>query len=199
MHQLQLTLNMKSGLSADAATNTWYVDADDDTNLGLFRDSVLSIYDAISASLSFNIDRLKIDSKFYRLSDPTPRLPILETTETLPSVGTTAAPTEQALVLSYQAAPVSGLPQARRRGRVYFGPWAVGALDANGRVSNTLISSLVNAAAQHKTNSDNAVGWTWAQYSPTNGTGADVASGWVDNAWDTQRRRGLLATARTTF
>lgn len=49
--------------------------------------------------------------------------------------------------------------------------------------------------------------WTWCIYSPTTETQtASLASsfipivgGWVDNAWDTQRRRGLEPTTRTTW
>jgi len=57
--------------------------------------------------------------------------------------------------------------------------------------------------------------WKWAVFSPTIAGGwflpdtegppnlpaaySPVQSGWVDNAWDTQRRRGLEATARTVF
>jgi hypothetical protein len=41
--------------------------------------------------------------------------------------------------------------------------------------------------------------WDWVVYSPTDDAYHEVANGWVDNAWDTQRRRGYKPTSRTTF
>jgi hypothetical protein len=44
-----------------------------------------------------------------------------------------------------------------------------------------------------------ATAWKWAVYSTVNATGVEVTNGWVENAWDTQRRRGRIATVRTVF
>jgi hypothetical protein len=41
--------------------------------------------------------------------------------------------------------------------------------------------------------------WKWAVYSTVNMTGVNVAAGWVENAFDTQRRRGRIATIRSVF
>jgi len=46
---------------------------------------------------------------------------------------------------------------------------------------------------------ETAGGWDWVVYSPTNGNTVNVDNGWVDNAFDTQRRRGLAVTARTNW
>jgi hypothetical protein len=40
---------------------------------------------------------------------------------------------------------------------------------------------------------------TLAVWSPSNGDAVPVTDGWVDNAWDTQRRRGIDRTARSTW
>jgi hypothetical protein len=40
---------------------------------------------------------------------------------------------------------------------------------------------------------------TWSVWSEANQTASPVRDGWVDDAWDTQRRRGLDSSARTTF
>jgi hypothetical protein len=39
--------------------------------------------------------------------------------------------------------------------------------------------------------------WSLAVYSVADAVAREVTNGWVDNAWDTQRRRGIDATART--
>lgn len=101
------------------------------------------------------------------------------------------------MVLSFQADKVSGLPQARRRGRVYFGPLG-GAAEASGRPGTTLLSAVVAFGAALLSES-NLADWTWVVYSTVNNGGAPVTNGWVDNSFDTQRRRGLEWTARTTF
>lgn len=38
----------------------------------------------------------------------------------------------------------------------------------------------------------------WEVWSPTSNSGKKVTNAWVDNEWDTQRRRGLKATTRTS-
>jgi hypothetical protein len=39
----------------------------------------------------------------------------------------------------------------------------------------------------------------WAIYSPTANLHKTITDIWVDDAWDTQRRRGLAPTTRDTF
>jgi len=39
----------------------------------------------------------------------------------------------------------------------------------------------------------------WIVYSTVDQAGHEVIGGWVDNAWDIQRRRGELSTSRLTF
>jgi hypothetical protein len=41
--------------------------------------------------------------------------------------------------------------------------------------------------------------WTWCLYSRKLDLMPEIVGGWVDNAWDIQRRRGYAATSRTTF
>jgi hypothetical protein len=37
----------------------------------------------------------------------------------------------------------------------------------------------------------------WSVYSPTTGQNNAITNLWVDNEWDTQRRRGLRPTSRS--
>lgn len=196
LYRCQIVFNMLDGIPANASTNTLHFDADDETQLPLIVDALQAMYLPIDGLLSSLIDEDKIRAEFYRLSDPTPRQVVYGENLTGLTVSTTAGPTEVAFVVSYQAARVSGLPQARRRGRFYIGP-----LEAQdtARPDNAQVTAVRQAAAGLLAASRAATGWTWAQYSPTNGTGADVDNGWVDDEWDTQRRRGRSATYRSTF
>jgi hypothetical protein len=94
---------------------------------------------------------------------------------------------------------VSGQPQARKRGRIYLGPFDTTQLNADGRILPACQTTIRNAAQALLTASDVALDWSWAVYSPTNASGVIVDNGWVDNEWDTQRRRGRAATTRSTF
>lgn len=94
-------------------------------------------------------------------------------------------------------------PRARRRGRTYLGPWSVDALGTGANNVPTINSFL------HETVQDRAavfLGPIWdgsgvvpVIYSRVNQSYLEIAEGWVDNAWDTQRRRGIDSTARLTF
>lgn len=134
------------------------------------------------------------------------------------SDGTSPMPEEVATVISFNAdltnAPVSQVnptpppafirPQSRRRGRMYVGPLQISAGTDVGlvlRPSTNWIGDLgkafkelaetVNAVAP----GDNYLGiWSRADAEVH-----EIIAGYVDNAWDTQRRRGLAPTSRTPF
>lgn len=196
LYRLQLIFNMEDGLPDNAATNTLYFDADAEVDLPLIETEVTAFYGLFDGILSSLIDTDNIVMQWYRLSDPTPRQVIRTANLTGLVNATTAGPTEVALVLSYQGAKISGLPQNRRRGRIFIGP--LEAAD-EARPTDAQIAT-ISAAGQNLLNaSDAATTWTWAQWSETNGVGIDVANGWCDNEWDTQRRRGREATKRDTF
>ena len=111
----------------------------------------------------------------------------------------TPLPAEVALCLSFQSEHEDGVPQARRRNRKYLGPFGSNANSTEGRPSSAVINSIVAAARDLKQASAASLYWKWVVYSPTSDTYEEVDDGWVDNAWDTQRRRGRASTARTTW
>lgn len=199
LYKAVVTIQAVTQNPEDVTTNSWHFDADSDADLLGVQTALADFYDAIRAQISNLMSPDLITTEFYRLSDPPPRRPVVTYTWSVTAWGTSTLPPECAIVLSYQAAPVSGLPQARRRNRVYLGPLSEGVLDASGTIVASIVTSIKNAASTLLDTSDAASTWTWAVWSPTNGTGADVASGWVDNAFDTQRRRGRDATFRSTF
>lgn len=197
--RIQVVLNMLDGLAENAATNTWYCLADLPGNVDTFLTDLQSFYQECDLLLSNLIDPANILMKVYDLADPEPRTPIQERLMTGITVAASAAPTEVAMVMSYQAVRSAGLPQSRRRGRIFLGPLGDNVFDATGRVPPGTQAILVTAGADLLANSIASTDYDWAQYSPTDDLMHIVADGWVDNEWDTQRRRGRKATLRSTF
>lgn len=90
-------------------------------------------------------------------------------------------------------------PAARRRGRLFIGPLVSGTSDATGdiHVAATYRADLAAAAANVMAQNDTLS--AWVVWSKMDGAVYPVAGGFVDNAFDTQRRRGPDATTRTNF
>lgn len=136
--------------------------------------------------------------KFYELPGLEPNYPYHETEFSFGTPGSgTPLPAEVALCLSFQAQRTPGLPQARRRGRIYLGPMQDTAND-DGRPSTSIITSILDAA-ETLAASIAAVSsaQAWAVWSPTAGEAVEITELWVDDAFDTQRSRGLARTTRT--
>lgn len=144
--------------------------------------------------------------KYYNLDDPTPRAPIDERTFTITPDAEANLPTEVATVLSFSGTPLSGTPMARRRGRNFIGPLSddVVTLDGARVVATEVFCEDLGFAAIDLVNDSQADGVDWVVYSPTTRGASpdsidgavDVRLGWVDNAFDTMRSRGTIATQR---
>lgn len=139
--------------------------------------------------------------------------------------GSVDLPNEVALCLSFRGAITSGVNRKRNRGRIYFGPLTGGNVTGGvGDVysTSTLARAIANAASTHldpipmSLSGGSAV---WSVFSRSNALGlavgapqpaqeptytaaqlaagfTPVASFYVDDAWDTQRRRGKQAVNR---
>jgi len=198
---VQVNLTHDTGLPENVIVNTWScqtVATDDLTALQAFFDALEDFYLAFDTHLSASLTG-GVVIKAYDRSDPEPRVPVLTDTWSL-GVGTDHMPSEVALVVSFQGVSVSGLPQARRRGRVFLGPFATSILDAStGRPDSTALSLLDTAASNLLTASGLASGWNWTVWSTVNGSNTEVDNGWIDNSFDTIRSRGIAASSRTLF
>lgn len=199
LYRTQVALQMDSGVPEDRAVNTWWCIADDLTALGLFVTQLGTFYQAIDNYLSSAVNTTGHVIKSYDMADPEPRAPVLVVTGTTLTTGTTAMPAEVATCMSFQAVQQSGQSQARRRGRVYIGPLAQNTLHSSGTPEGAWTSALVAAGQALLDASDAAATWSWAVYSRVDQTAISVSNGWVDNAFDTQRRRGPVASARAIF
>lgn len=139
------------------------------------------------------------DLRMYDLADPEPRAPFLETDWSFAStLSGTPLPSECAIVASYQGERVSGLPQRRRRGRMYLGPLDGNVLTSDGRITSIAYNS-VNGAMEDFVNALEVDDITFGIWSTVDEQLVTVRSGWTDNAYDIQRRRGVLPTVRVTW
>lgn len=125
--------------------------------------------------------------------------------------GNPALPSEVAAVLSFHSdldgiperdpGPPQTRPAARRRGRVYIGPLDRQAADsAANTIPVTLRSGLVDTLNAAATLLAGAASASWSVWSRAGAAFyGPMVGGWVDDAFDTQRRRGEAATIRTTW
>lgn len=207
----QTILPYWTGLPEDVSTNVSYWQYDGSVagaaTLTEIHDRLSAAYQFIGSVLSPVIFPRLARIKMYDMGHPTPRQPLLFTpsTFTLPSTSaSTTVPQEACVVMSYHGAQVSGSSPARQRGRMYLGPLTSGAIDPGSSTkfptihANTM-TAVVNFASALRTPINGAASVVWSQYSPTDGDHATVVGMWVDNEPDTQRRRGVRATARTVL
>lgn len=138
--------------------------------------------------------------KYYDMPGVKPNYPIAEHTFNLTiNPANAPLPTEIAVCLSFQGAKTPGFPQARRRGRIYLGPLAA-SVNVDGRPNETFITHVCTAALAFKSGIEGLSGnEEWCVWSGTNETGVDITNGWVDNAFDVQRRRGLAPSIRQVW
>lgn len=203
----QMGLSHDSGLPRDVAINTFHFLADAlvPTPIPDLSDAVTDFYQAIISSntltafLSENLSGA-FTQKWYVMSAPPPRVPALIVPGVLTGLGSTAMVEEAACCLSYQGEPTSGEIAARRRGRIFFGPLSNEAVAStvDPRPKSTLVTRLCEGA-QALVTASAAADAPWVVYSRVNDDTTVISEGWVDNAFDTQRRRGPRATLRTVW
>lgn len=225
--RVQHIFNPKSGLAEDAVINTFYfqtaVDPTDTSDPSAqqiidLRLAVYNFYETPPVASYPIINFLHLDGfaqprhsfKFYNMDDPMPRAPFHTNTPAgQPSNPTTTGfPSEVAFCLSFRGPLESGGQPGRRRGRLYLGPIrnSVGTKEVSSgqqRPDQDMMNVSVNAAKALQ-EAAMATGAHWVVYSPTSrgaGTAAQASTvithAWADNAFDTQRRRGLAPSART--
>jgi hypothetical protein len=115
-------------------------------------------------------------------------------------------PSEVAVVLSFNASYAGDAeflgatrPRARDRGRVYIGPLNVNSDEADPETRARPFIGLRNTLAGRAEVLMNASGHAWSVWSRVNAAVEPVVGGWVDNAFDIQRRRGPEPTSRILF
>jgi hypothetical protein len=203
----------RSGLPGDQFVNTFYFIADSDKAVGPANISaaLIDFYEATTGQ-TFPINYYLSDFltqemmvKVYKMSDPhspgppkVQREPIVFLHTYGGSHGHGSMPEEVAVCLSFSGATPH---TARRRGRVYLGPLSTTVLGTDTSSEKSVVlgamQSNIAIAAKRLANHTNA-GWLVRSSVGTDSYAA-VETGWVDNAFDTQRRRGPDATSRFTW
>jgi hypothetical protein len=136
--------------------------------------------------------------KMYNLNDVKPRAPIYSGLMTMNVVGAAGLPSEVALCLSLKANPISGVSAGRLRGRIFIGPLTQSATTipiSNGeyRPGTQVVNAVLDAGERLM----NGVGPTWEVWSTVDLVSRPIRQIYVDDAWDTQRRRGIPPFVRT--
>jgi len=134
----------------------------------------------------------QITVKAYDVSLPKPNYPLYERTDNVGAAAPATGIREPAMCLSFYA----GTNTKRRRGRLYL---PVNILQASNsyavRPGTTMIDKV--AALVPILTALGGVDIDWSVWSRVDGSARAVTNWWVDNEWDTQRRRGLRGTTRT--
>lgn len=224
-YRVRVTIPHSSGLPEDEVVNTWsYMiggSGDRDTLAADFQAQLDAFYTAwVPGYGHTDYGWGSMVAEHFDMLEERPRRPFQTLTF---ATGTAPAsnsnwPAEVSITLSFQKTAVSGERQARMRGRVYLGPLSQGAAD-----EPLIPTAIADAIAGHaNTQFFGGTGLTHlAVYSPSThygkAIGEKIVEGdeeipdalpasfhivdrlWVDNAWDTQRRRGLKPTYRKTY
>lgn len=216
----QVTIPLDAGLPEDYVTNTWYFDGDDiggTPNPGDYHDTVMDLLTAFYQAIDGVIFPTQVNTpatvKIYDMRDPEERVPEFTGTIALVPNAADMLPSEVAIVNSFRAEYESGVNPQRRRGRIYLGPICTAAGEVAFGHSRPSGAARATIAAASETLQEGKLlddafvhRVRWAVYSPTTDLTSsiddafnDVIAGWVDDAWDTQRRRGAAATGRNTW
>jgi hypothetical protein len=199
----QTSIGTVSNLTADYANNNTYWVVSSSADLPALGVAIKTAYDQWRPLMADTVRQNNHVTKFYDREDPMPRAPVLSYTWNLAVAPTSAPlPPEVSLCCSFQGEPLSGTPQSRRRGRNYLPFVDISGIDTAGRPSATAIAAAVAWGQSLLDYSDATANVTWvvaSSYGVPGEFDTVVTNGWVDNEFDTQRRRGRDATARTTF
>lgn len=214
----QVTLPNVSGVSEDVAVNTFHFSTPGAgvsvADVAIIAGKLEGFYNLVHPpgssplgdELSPHINRAGCRIKVYDMGQPKPRIPVYDGGFVLTPTGASSGfPNEVALVTSFRADYAPGVPRGRLRGRVYLGPLAMGnQVSSSGdvRPGQATINKVHGASKWLADNNADAI--FWSVYSPRlAGLGQislrAVVAGWVDNAYDTQRRRGKDASTRVNW
>lgn len=223
---MQVIIPGDSALPEDNAVNNWHFGTSDLATAtqneilaalnDFYNTPVAPAVDSVGKFLSRFTNGAAATLRAYNMDDAKPRVPLY--TIGFPIVVDTndGLPREVAVVTSFEGLKQSGIPQARRRGRIYLGPVSTRAISAGAndmRVSLLMRDACNNAAFRMWQASNAAPLWSWGIYSAGARDNSDpgipyeerplkpvlftpVHNGWTDDAVDIQRRRGTRPTTR---
>lgn len=198
----RVTLRTTSAIPADYVQNQFCVTTgvSEDLEVDDIVTALKDFYDEVAGYvLATGIATTGHMVKFYALPGIEPNYPFAERTFDLASPSTgTVLPTEVCIAVSFQGSRAAGFPQARRRGRIFL-PYVNSISNVSGRPGSTARTAIAAAASALAGDIGALPSHRWAVWSTVDQEAVVVEDGWVDDAFDTQRRRGLAVTSRTTW
>lgn len=209
-------LQNANGLPADRYVTTWAfacTSFNAATHPQAIRTAIANFFNLpagtanVAAHIGAQASRAVLGSKVisYELGQASPRTPHSQTW-TLGAIdiagGVMAYPAEVAACASFKS---DDKPGPRGKGRVYIGPLnsksAGGEQEASeprpGTGFRLALNNAMKALAESSVLAD--AGLSWSILSQADAALYEVTGGWVDNAFDTQRRRGLVTSSRSTW
>lgn len=191
-YDLQVVLKSSSGLPEDVFINTLHYEVNAPDTVEGTCDDIAAAYLAVDQIIDSLVNGMTI--KVYE-PGANPGGPTFTKDYVFAGSGSNG-PTEVAICLSYATVDDPNASTPRRRGRIYVGP--IGPAGTNGNRVTPGIRANVLALGQGLASAGNASNTTWLMYSESDGVYTKIESIWVDDAYDTQRRRGLAPTLRDT-
>jgi len=209
LHKVVVTIPHVSGLAEDAVVNGFYFRDDSGifpiTDYDNVRDMLKDFYTVVAPDASQKVCQYfqenyggNVAVRMYNTEDPEPRYPVYESGFTMPrATGTTPMPSEVAAVMSFGRLPDAGTPAARRRNRVYLGPLNTTVMNpSNGLFDVDFVDNVVLAGQELWLASQASSNWTWVGFSGADNESFDLQWVAMDDAADTQRRRGVSRTVK---
>jgi len=209
-----------TGLPDDVAINTFAFHSDETTwtTTADLTDAIVAFYNAtqsntneVSGMISEVVSRTTsaCSVSLAEIIDAGPTVDIGPVeyidTFTLGAAGqgstTVSLPLEVSVVSSFRNVSGTG-PVARRRGRIFLGPLDISTLDTGGPYPLVQVGTTAALAEATETLAGSAWGvdnFQLSVWSRANGSLQPVEAGFVNNEFDTQRRRAADATARTSW
>jgi hypothetical protein len=186
------------------------VSAVNTANLDLIRDRLRTFYNVAIPGGTNTIKNLLAGQllaatghvvKMYDMQQVTPRVPVrIDDLQLVPN-GNTSYPAEVALCLSYRGSLLAGTNPRRRRGRIYLGPLSnsgIAAISSGDSRPLAAVMTYVADAGKRLMDANSATNVEWVVFSKAGQERTSVQHVWVDDAFDTQRRRGADPTTRIT-
>lgn len=204
---IQVVLKTADGISANYCTNTYHADIDrtaispgPEDLYPIVASAFTGMYGDIFGIFG-GLEQNGHEITFYDLSEPIPRVPFyMENWDFPAAISADKLPSEVSIVSSFKTNREAGKSDRNRRNRVYLGPLRPTTLDeSTGRILDNTRTAIATAFQSIASQSGSEDDWTWVIYSPTLGESYPVKEGFVNNSFDTQRRRGVASTFRTTW
>lgn len=208
----QITLQGESGIAEDQFVNTIYFldaapyasfpfDAVTAAVSRFYNETVVGAGGTALAGFLSGFVAPAASIRFYDMLAAEPRVPTVKPFDLTLTNSNGDLPEEVAICASFHGAPPV---TNRRRGRIYLGPFNVAALAGDTTTGGNLPSrpnggtlAVIRGAMARLKGDFDAASTVWVIRSSRPATNyVDVVGGWVDDAWDTQRRRGVDPTSR---